>query len=135
MNPPCGECGYCSSRERTLESHPASFDVISNSHIDGINFEADQFTANQIADAFENLSPGHMDWQIKKDAIDRWDALLLGFLKGPELRESEFNLQPVYYLLGEFLILSALQDSCVVEWVDELWHVSGARVGGLTATG
>lgn len=125
MDQPCGECRSCSSPTRTLESHPAFLTMISNSPTDGINFKANEFTANQIADAFTALVPGHMDWQIKESAVERWNTLLPGFLDGPDLRESEFDLQAVYRVLDDFFFLRALQDSCLVEWVDELLYVSG----------
>lgn len=130
MDQPCGECRYCSSGEPALESHPAYFDVVSISHTDGINFKAKKFTANQIADAFANFMPYHMDWEIKINALERWKTLLPGLLDGPEMRESEFDLQPVYHLLDDFLFLRALQDSCVVEWVDDLLQDLGsAKIG------
>lgn len=125
MDQPCGECEWCSSQISTLEDHPATFEVLSNSHIDGINFKKGKFTTNQIADAFANLIPDHMDWQIKKNALERWNALLPGLLEGPELRESEFDLQPVYRLLDDLLFLRALQETCVVEWVDEPLRMKG----------
>ena len=125
MDQPCGECKRCSSQIWTLEDHPASFEVLSNSHTEGINFKKNVFTANQIADAFANLIPDHMDWQIKKNALERWNELLPGLLEDPELHESEFDLQPVYRLLDDLLFLRALQETCVVEWVDEPLRMKG----------
>lgn len=84
MDHPCGECAHCADESWTLESHPVSFKIVSNSHTDGINFKAKEFTANQIADAFATLIPGHINWQIKKNALERWSALLSELLEGPK---------------------------------------------------
>ena len=74
MDEPCGECEYCASPNWVLESHPTIFKAVSNSHVNGINFRSSHFTANQIADAFANLIPGHMDWTIKISALERWNT-------------------------------------------------------------
>lgn len=66
-----------------------------------------------------------MDWQIKRNALERWNALLPGLLEGPGLHESAFDLQPVYLLLDDLLFLRALQDSCVFEWADDMLEVRG----------
>ena len=130
MDQPCGECEYCSWPNWELERHPTTFKVVSNSHVDGINFKSGHFTTNQIADAFANLIPGHMDWKIKTSAVERWNALLPLLLEEPNLREGEFDIQPLYRLLDDFLFLRALQDICVVEWVDERLRVQGRPKSG-----
>ena len=130
MDQPCGECGYCSSPDWVLERHPTTFKVVSNSYVDGISFRYSHFTANQIADAFANLIPGHMDWKIKISALERWNTLLPLLLEEPELREGEFDIQPLYCLLDDFLFLRALQDICRVEWVDGRLQVQGrSKIG------
>ena len=95
MEQPCGECEYCSWPNWELESHTKTFKVVSNSQIDGINFKSGHFTTNQIAEAFANLIPGHMNWKIKTSALERWTSLLPLLLEEPELRECEFDIQPV----------------------------------------
>ena len=125
MDQPCGECYYCSTPNSGLESHPKSFEVVSNSDVDGINFKSGHFTANQIANAFADLIPGHMDWEIKISALERWNTLLPLLLEESDSRESEFDLQPMYCLLDDFLFLRALQDVCDVVWVDEMLRVRG----------
>lgn len=127
MGHPCGECDSCSFPKRTLESHPAFFEAITKSHTDGIDFKIRHFTTNQIADAFANLIPGHMDWPIKKSALERWNALLPALLEGPKIRESKFDLQTIYHLLDDFLFLKALQDLCAVEWVGDMLEGFGRR--------
>lgn len=92
MDQPWGRCDPCSFPKGTLESHPAFFEVVTNSYTDGIDFKFRHFTTNQIADAFANLIPGHMDWQIKKSALERWNTLLPTLLEGPEIQESELDL-------------------------------------------
>ena len=126
LDRPCGECDYCSSPKWDLESHPTTFRAVSNSPVDGINFKYSHFTANQIADAFANLIPGHMDWQIKTSALERWNTLLPLLVEEPKLRECEFDLQPIYRILDDFLFLRALQDICAVEWVDGRLRVRAA---------
>ena len=130
IDQPCGECEYCSYPDGTAESHPALFEVVSNSQIDGINFKSRHFTTNQIADAFVNLIPGHMEWEIKTSALERWNLLLPALLEDPQSRESEFDLEPVYRLLDDFLFLRALQEICAVEWVDEMLNVQGRPKAG-----
>ena len=125
LNQRCGECDFCSSPDWALEDHPTAFEVISNSHVDGINFRYSHFTTNQIADAFADLIPGHMDWSIKISALERWNTLLPLLLEKPELRECEFDIQPIYRLLDDLLFLRALQDICAVEWVDGMLRVRG----------
>lgn len=130
MDPPCGECDSCSSRDWEVESHPTTFKTVSNSDTDGINFESGHFTTNQIADAFAKLIPGHMDWRIKTSALERWNTLLPLLLEESEVRECEFDLQPIYRVLDDFLFLRALQDICSVEWVDEMLQVQGRPKSG-----
>ena len=125
MDQRCEECEYCSSPGWVLESHPTTFKAVSNSHVDGINFRSSHFTANQIADAFANLIPGHMDWRIKTSALERWNTLLPLLLEEPKTWECDFDIQPIYCLLDDFLFLRALQDICAVEWVDERLRVQG----------
>ena len=72
LDQPCGECETCTTRECRLEDHSASFEVISNSYMDGVfEFESFKFTTNQIANAFAYLMHGHIDWQIRQDALER----------------------------------------------------------------
>ena len=130
MDQPCGECDYCSTPEWALEYHSKTFRVVSNSDVDGINFRSGHFTANQIADAFEDLIPGHMDWKIKTSALGRWNTLLPLLLEESELRESEFDLRHIYCLLDDFLFLRALQDVCDVVWEDEMLQVQGRPKSG-----
>ena len=132
MDQPCGECDFCSYPDWALESHPTTFRVVSNSHVDGINFRYSLFTTNQIADAFANFIPGHMDWNIKTSALERWNTLLPLLLEKPELRECEFDIRPIYCLLDDFLFLRALQDICAVEWVDGRLRVQGRPKIGWT---
>ena len=75
MDQPCGECESSSCRDKTLVSHPASFKIFFNSHTDGFNFRANEFTTNQIAEAFANLISGHMNWQIKKNALESGSSM------------------------------------------------------------
>ena len=41
-----------------------------------------------------------------------------------ELRKSEFDLEPVYHLLEDFVFLRAVQDNYFAEWVDVMLQVS-----------
>ena len=81
MDQPCGECESCSCRDKTLVSHPASFKVVFHSHTDGFNFRANEFTTNQIEDAFANLIPGHMDWQMKKNALESGPSMWIRMVR------------------------------------------------------
>ena len=130
LDRPCGECDYCSSSKSDVESHPTAFEAVSNSPTDGINFQYNHFTANQIADAFASSIPDHMDWKIKTSALERWNTLLPVLLEEPKLRECEFDLQPIYRILDDFLFLRALQDICAVEWVDGRLRVRGRPKDG-----
>lgn len=41
-----------------------------------------------------------------------------------ELRKSEFDLEPVYHLLEDFVFLRTVQDNYFAEWVDVMLQVS-----------
>lgn len=45
----CGTCSACTSTDEGNKKHLHSFEVVSNSPIDGINFRYGEYTANQIA--------------------------------------------------------------------------------------
>lgn len=125
--PLCDSCKYCTIPQRAVrhsDCHFARFTVdrfkaISVSPVTGIIFKAYEYPANQIADEFERLIPGHMDSEIKRQALTRWDALLPELLDGPLWRETEFDLKDSFTVLDDFLFLRALRNRCRVEWVDE----------------
>ena len=45
--------------------------------------------------------------------------LLPELLDGPLLRETEFDLKDMFFVLNDFLFLGALRNRCCVEWMDE----------------
>ena len=110
----CHECRKCTQPYRTPRTH-VDFKVDSNSPTDGIDFEDCEYTAQSITNAFIRFIPGHMDWPIKKQALDRWNALAFDLFSGPV----EFDLLPVFRILDDFLFLRALQDNWSMEWVDK----------------
>lgn len=116
--PLCDICEYCTVQQRP-GYHSVPFKAISVSPITGITFNAYEFSANQLANGFESLIPGHMDFEIKRKALARWDALVPELREGPLWRESEFDLKDSFPVLDDFLFLRAMQDRCNVEWVDE----------------
>ena len=89
------------------------------SPVTGIVFKAYEYSAIQLADAFDNIISGHMDFEIKKQALERWNVLLPELLDGPLLRETAFDLKDTFFVLNDFLFLVALRNRCCVEWVDE----------------
>ena len=116
--PLCDRCKFCSIQERP-DRHSRQFKAISISPITGIVFKAYEYSAIQLADAFEGIVSGHMDFEIKTRALERWNVLLPELLDGPLLRETEFDLKDMFFVLNDFLFLGALRNRCCVEWVDE----------------
>lgn len=133
--PLCNICEYCSIPQHR-PWHWEQFKAISVSPVTGIVFKAYHYSASQLADAFEKIISGHMDFEIKRHALDRWNILLPPLLDGPLWRESEFELQDFFLTLDDFLFLRALRHRCRVEWVDRYktgqkrdwnaWCASGA---------
>ena len=60
-----------------------------------------------------------MDFEIKRKALARWEALLPELLDGPLWRESEIDLKDSFSVLDDFIFLRALRNRCRVEWVEE----------------
>ena len=119
LEPPCHECKKCTAPDtKTLEGHTIGFKIVWNSPVDGINFKAQTYTANQIAETFSRMTLEDFDWEIKRLALQRWNIIVPGLLEGPLLREAEFDLQPVYHVLDDFLFRRALRSNCGVEWAD-----------------
>lgn len=116
--PLCDWCDHCTVRQRP-DYHSVPFKAISTSPVTGITFKAYEYSATQLADAFGKIIPGHMDFEIKRQALVRWNQLLPELLDGPLWRDSEFDLKDSFPVLDDFLFLRALQDRCRVEWVDE----------------
>lgn len=116
--PLCDRCEYCTIPQHRSD-HSKQFKVISISPVTGIVFRADQYSATQLADAFEKIVSGYMDLEIKRHALDGWNMLLPALLDGPLWRESEFELQGFFLALDDFLFLRTLRHRCRVEWVDE----------------
>ena len=116
--PLCDACKFCTIPQRVVY-HSGHFKAVSVSPVNGIIFKAYEYSATQLADAFEKLIPGHMDFEIKRLALIRWDELLSELLNGPLWRETEFDLKDSFPVLDDFLFLRALQNRCRVEWVDE----------------
>lgn len=116
--PLCDRCKYCTIPQRTVYYHSDRFKASSISPVTGITFKMHEYSANQIADAFEKLIPGYMDFEIKKQALARWNVLLPELLDGPLWRDAEFDLKDSFSVLDDFLFLRALRDRCRVEWVD-----------------
>ena len=116
--PLCDWCDHCTIQKRAIYKC-THFEAISISPVTGITFEADKYSANQLADAFERVIPGHMDSEIKSLALARWNDLLPDLLDGPVWRDTEFDLKDSFHVLDDFLFMRALQHRCRVEWVDE----------------
>ena len=116
--PLCDWCKYCTIPQYT-QYHSEQFKPISISPVTGIVFKAYQYSATQLADAFEKLVSGHMDLEIKRQALDRWDMLFPRDCDGPMWRETEFELEDYFHVFDDFFFLRALRYSCRVEWVDE----------------
>lgn len=55
-----------------------------------------------------------MDWQIKKEALERWNAMVDELANGP----AEFDLLPVFHIFDDLFFLRALRESCIVEVSD-----------------
>lgn len=115
----CGECDACTSSPTSVTDHPP-FRVVSNDPTDGLDVEQGWFTAQQIADAFAHLIPGHTDWPIKQAALSRWESLQPELGDGSCECDSEFDLEPIWKIFDDFLFLGLLRDLCRVEWVDQL---------------
>ena len=116
--PLCDSCKFCSIQERP-DRHSRQFKAISTSPITGIVFKAYEYSAIQLAEAFDKIISGYMDSEIKKQALERWSVLHQELLDGPYWRDSEFDLKDIFFVLDDFLFLGALRDSCRVEWVDK----------------
>ena len=116
--PLCDWCKFCTIQERP-DYHSRQFKAISMSPVTGIIFKAYEYSATQLADAFEGIVSGHMEFEIKMQALERWNVLLPELLDGPLLRETAFDLKDMFFVLNDFLFLGALRNRCCVEWVDE----------------
>ena len=116
--PLCDRCKFCTIQERP-DRHSRQFKAISISPVTGIVFKAYEYSAIQLADAFDHIISGYMDFEIKKQALERWNVLLPELLDGPLLRETAFDLKDTFFVLNDFLFLGALRKRCCVEWVDE----------------
>lgn len=114
----CGECSACTSSTPTVTDHPP-FGVKYNDPRDGIDVEWVRFTAQQIADAFINLIPEHMDWPIKQDALARWKTLQPDFGDGSRECIAEFDIMPAWEIFNDFLFIGLLKDLCCIKWVDQ----------------
>lgn len=114
----CDWCEYCTIPQHSLY-HSKQFKAISISPVTGIVFKAYEYSATQLADAFENIVSDHMDFEIKRHALERWNMLIPALLDGPQWRDTEFELQGIFLALDDFLFLRALRHRCRVEWVDE----------------
>ena len=79
-----------------------------------------EYTANQIAEAFSRMALEDFDWPIKRQALDRWNAILPDLLEEPSLRETEFDLESIFHILDDLLFRRALRAHCGVAWVDVL---------------
>ena len=73
---------------------------------------------NQLLDK-ETAKLGYLDWRFKKNALGRWTGLLIGFLEGGELRETDSisSLWIAFWMTCSSL--RGLQDICAEEWGDE----------------
>lgn len=56
-----------------------------------------------------------MDWPIKKEALDRWNALAFDLYSGPV----QFDPLPVFRIFDDFIFLRSLQDRWSIEWIAE----------------
>lgn len=93
------------------------------------------YTANQIAEAFSEMAQDDSDWEIKRHALDHWNAIVPELLEGPSLREVEFDLQPVFHILDDLLFRRALRDHCGVAWVDPVKGLNGSLNVGWSQEG
>ena len=112
--PLCDSCKFCSIQERP-DRHSRQFKAISTSAVTGIVFKAYEYSAIQLADAFDKIVSGYMDFEIKKQALERWNVLHQELLDGPYWRDAEFDLKEIFFVLDDFLFLRALRDRCRVE--------------------
>ena len=113
----CNICKFCTIQERP-DRHSRQFKAISISPVTGIVFKAYEYSATQIADAFEGIISGHMEFEIKKQALERWSLLREELFEVP-WRDAEFDLEDAFSVLDDFLFLRALRDRCGVQWVDK----------------
>ena len=116
--PLCDMCKFCSIQERP-DYHSRPFKAISMSPVTGIVFKAYEYSAIQLADAFDSIISGHMDFEIKIQALNRWKVLIPELLDGGYWRDTEFDIKNIFFVLDDFLFLGALRERCRVEWVDE----------------
>lgn len=93
----------------------------------GINIRDREYTAQSISDAFSQFIPGHMDWPIKRQALERWNSLAFDLYSGPV----EFDLLPVFHILDDFLFLRAIQNRWDVRWIDYTTKGRNAETMGL----
>ncbi|KAM0796651.1 hypothetical protein BDR22DRAFT_505629 [Usnea florida] len=115
--PLCDWCEHCNIQKPPVH-HRRPFEPTSISPVTGITFKDSKYSANQLANGFENIIQGHMDSEIKRSALARWDELLPDLLDGPVWRDAEFDLKDSFHILDDFLFMRALQHRCRVEWVD-----------------
>ena len=115
--PLCDCCKYCTIQQRP-DYHSRQFKAVSISPVTGIVFKAYEYSAIQLADAFEKIVPGYMDLEIKILALERWNALRSELLEGPLWRDTEFDLRDFFSVFDDLLFLRALGGRCRVEWVD-----------------
>ncbi|CAF9920981.1 hypothetical protein IMSHALPRED_005059 [Imshaugia aleurites] len=136
LEPPCHECKKCTNLDiGTPGNHPTTFSAVENSPVDGINFKMHKYTANQLAEAFSRMAQDDFDWSIKREAVERWNAILPDLLEGPLFREDVFDLEPIFHILDDLLFRRALRDHCGVAWVnadkspDGRWDVGWSQKG------
>ena len=101
--PLCDCCRYCTNPQRP-DYHSRHFKAVLISLVTGIIFQVYCYSATQLVDAFEKLIPGHMDFEIKREALARWEALLPELLDGPLWRESEFDIKDSFSILDPYKI-------------------------------
>ena len=114
----CDWCEYCTIPQHRLY-HSEPFKAISISPVTGIVFKAYEYSATQLADAFETIISGHMDFEIKRHALDRWNIILPALLSRQLWSDPRFELQDFFLTLDDFLFLRTLRHRCRVEWVDQ----------------
>ena len=68
--PLCDMCRFCSIQERP-DYHSRQFKAISISPVTGIVFKAYEYSAIQLADAFDKIISSYIDFEIKKQALAR----------------------------------------------------------------
>lgn len=110
----CDECNDCCGQTILPSTHDQFFNPISKSPTEGIDFTSDDYTANQLSDAFTHLIPGHMDWPIKKIALETWDELISNLRAKKPLHTKDIDLEAIFKALDDILFLRALQESCRV---------------------